>query len=468
LLKRFWLLFAQACTLCVAALFVVATLRPDLLSRYAGRTGPVVLTQESPAVAAPSTPSPHALAAAARRATPAVVNIYTVKDVRLRNSLLDDSAFRQAFPDLAERLPQRKQNSLGSGVIVSPDGYVLTSNHVVAGADDIQLVLADGRVLKARITGTDPESDLAVLKADATGLPSITFGSLEHVEVGDPVLAIGNAYGFGHTVTSGIVSALGRTSLGINRYEDFIQTDAPINPGNSGGPLLNIDGEIIGINSAIIASAQNIGFAIPADKVRRIVSELTQYGKVRPAWVGIDVQPITPELGKQLGWDRTYGALVTNVEAGSPAEKAALQRGDVVMQVGTTQVENADDFLSRVRGFTAKSPIRLQVFRAGAPIYTTVTPVEFPSELVDATVWDRLGVRLKPMQGVGMVIGAVRPGAVSAQVGLRPGDVIRKLNNKPVVNASDYREAVIQARGSRSVLLLVVRGQRGYYVTLPF
>jgi serine protease Do len=341
---------------------------------------------------------------------------------------------------------------------------------VIRGASEVHVVLADGRQLDAEVIGADADADLAVLKIVGKGpFPTAKLGTSSDLMIGETTIAIGSPLGLKKTVTVGVVSALGRTIRNEGRtFNDFIQTDASINPGNSGGPLLNIDGEIIGINSAIIASAQNIGFAIPADKVRRIVTELTQFGKVRPAWVGIDVQALTPELGRQLGWDRTFGAVVTNVEVGSPAEKAALQRGDIVTQVGTTQVEDADDFQSRVRGFTAKSPIRLQLFRGGGVLETSITPVEFPAELVDSTVWDRLGVRLKPMANVGMVIGAVRPGSVSAQVGLRAGDVIRKVNNRAVLNANEYREAVIQARATRSVLLLVVRGQRGYYLTLPF
>ncbi|MBK7333153.1 MAG: trypsin-like peptidase domain-containing protein [Betaproteobacteria bacterium] len=376
MLKRFWLLFAQACTLCVAALFVVATLRPDLLSRYAGRTGPVVLTQESPAVAPPATPSPHALAAAARKATPAVVNIYTVKDVRPRNSLLDDNAFRQAFPDLAERLPQRKQNSLGSGVIVSPDGYVLTSNHVVAGADDIQLVLADGRVLKARITGTDPESDLAVLKADATGLPSITFGSLEHVEVGDPVLAIGNAYGFGHTVTSGIVSALGRTSLGINRYEDFIQTDAPINPGNSGGALVDANGSLIGVNSAIYSQSggsMGIGFAIPVSLARTVLEQIIQSGEVTRGWLGVEPQDLTADVARALALERVDGVLIRSVQRGGPADSAGIAPRDVVVEIAGKPTRDTPTLLARIAELKPGSTVKLVVVRANAPVDVDVT-----------------------------------------------------------------------------------------------
>ncbi|MBL8922671.1 MAG: trypsin-like peptidase domain-containing protein [Myxococcaceae bacterium] len=398
--------------------------------------------------------------------SPSVVYVGTVQMVE--RSLRSRSLFDDLFYGPSEE--RRAVEGLGSGVIIDASGIVITNDHVIRGASEIHVVLADGRQLDAEVIGADADADLAVLKLLGKGpFPTARLGTSSDLMIGETVIAIGSPLGLKKTVTVGVVSALGRTIRSDSRtFNDFIQTDASINPGNSGGPLLNIDGEIIGINSAIVASAQNIGFAIPADKVRRIVTELTQFGKVRPAWVGIDVQALTPELGRQLGWDRTFGAAISNVEPGSPAEKAGLQRGDVVMQVGTTQVEDADDFQSRLRGFTARSPVRLQIFRGGSALEVAITPVEFPAELVDSTVWDRLGVRLKPMQGVGMVISTVRPGSVAAQVGLRPGDVIRKLNNRPVTNVNDFREAVIQARASRSVLLLLVRGQRGYYLTLPF
>ena len=269
MLRRIWLVFAQACTLCLAALFVVSTLRPDLLSRAADKSAPVVLLQETstPVV----TPSVATFSDAAKKAMPSVVGIYTSKEMRQRGPLADDPLLRRYFPDLAERLPKQRATSLGSGVIVSAEGYVLTNNHVIDGADDIQIVLADGRRLGARVRGTDPESDLAVLKADGDNFPAITFGALERVQVGDFVLAIGNPFGFGNTVTLGIVSALGRNHLGINRFEDFIQTDAAINPGNSGGALVDTAGNLIGINSTIFSQSGGslgIGFAIPVSLAR--------------------------------------------------------------------------------------------------------------------------------------------------------------------------------------------------------
>jgi len=370
LLRRFWLLFAQACTLCVAGLFVVATLRPDLLPRFTGRVGPVVLTQEAPA-GTRTAATAHSLAAAARKATPAVVNVYTSKEVRSRGAPLDDQLLRRFFPDLANKLPPQRQTSLGSGVIVSPDGYVLTNHHVVSGADDIQLVLADHRVLKARITGSDPESDLAVLKADATALPSITFGTLERVEVGDPVLAIGNAFGFGHTVTSGIVSALGRTSLGINRFEDFIQTDAPINPGNSGGALVDANGSLIGINSAIFSQSggsMGIGFAIPVTLARSVLEQIIRDGEVTRGWLGVEPQDVTADIALALALDRPDGVVIRGVQRGGPADKAGISPRDVVVEIAGRPTRDTAALLARIAELAPGSTAKVVVVREKHPV----------------------------------------------------------------------------------------------------
>jgi len=318
--RKFWLLFAQACTLCLGALFVVATLRPDLLPRLnAGKGNNVVLLREAtqgPQMPA-SMPGASTYADAAKKAMPAVVNIYTSKAVRSRNPLLDDSILRRYFPELAERAPARRATSLGSGVIVSPDGYVLTNHHVIDGADDIEVVLADGREMAARIQGVDPESDLAVLKVDGDNLPPITFGTVDGLHVGDVVLAIGNPFGFGNTVTHGIVSALGRNHLGINRFEDFIQTDAAINPGNSGGALVDSSGNLIGINSTIFSQSggsMGIGFAIPVSLARTVLAQIIKDGSVTRGWLGVEPQAITREAAQALAAQR-YSARETHIEA---------------------------------------------------------------------------------------------------------------------------------------------------------
>ncbi len=398
------------------------------------------------------------------KVSPAVVYVGTVQvvETRFRSRSFDDFFF-------SPQEERRAVEGLGSGVIIDPSGIIVTNDHVIRGASEIHIVLADGRQVNAEVIGSDSDADVAVLKVNVKGaLPSAKLGTSGDLMIGEGVVAIGSPLGLKKTVTVGVVSALGRTIRNEDRvFNDFIQTDASINPGNSGGPLLNMDGEVIGINSAIIASAQNIGFAIPVDKVRRIVSELTQFGKVRPSWVGLDAQPLSLEISRRLGWDRTYGAMISAVEEGSPAQQSGFQPGDIVMQVGTTQIENVDDLRSRLRGATAKSPVSMKIFRGGQEVAVEVTPIEFPQKLVDSTVWDRLGVRLKPAKGA-MVITTVRPNTPAARVGLEPGDGLLRVNQLPVGTPEAFREAIIQARGKPSVLLLVQRGSRGYYLTLPF
>ncbi len=400
------------------------------------------------------------------RVSPAVVFVGTVQVV--------ESRFRPSNPIeeflYGEQRQRRTVEGLGSGVIVDPSGVIVTNEHVIRGAAEIHVVLADGRKAPAEVIGANADNDLAVLKVSVKGaLPVAKLGSSSDLMIGEKAIAIGSPFGLKKTVTVGVVSAVGRSFKAENRtYDDLIQTDASINPGNSGGPLLNIDGEVIGINSAIIASAQGIGFAIPADKVKRIVSELTQFGKVRPSWIGIEVEELTPKEAQSHGWDRTYGAFVSAIEAGSPAEQAGVQPEDIVTQVGTTQVENEEDFRERMKGYPAKTPLQLTVFRGGKLVPVTLTPVEFPTKLVDQLAWNRLGLRVKPGGRGGMVITAVRPGSSAARVGLEPGDAVARLNNVTLGSGDAFRDALIAARGSRTVLLVVQRGNNGYYITLPF
>ena len=380
MLRKFWLLFAQACTLCLAALFVVATLRPDLLPRIAGKNGGVVVLREAEAPSAGATAA-LTYADAAKRAMPAVVNIYTSKAVRSRNPLLDDTILRRYFPDLAERAPARRATSLGSGVIVSPDGYVLTNHHVIEGADDIEVVLADGRELSARIKGVDPESDLAVLKTDGQDLPTITFGTTDHLQVGDVVLAIGNPFGFGNTVTSGIVSALGRNHLGINRFEDFIQTDAAINPGNSGGALVDTSGNLIGINSTIFSQSggsMGIGFAIPVSLARTVLAQIIKDGTVTRGWLGVEPQAITREAAQALALARTDGVLVRALQRDGPADRAGIQVRDVVLEVAGKATPDVPQLLARIAELTPGSNARVKVFRDGRALDVDVVVARRP------------------------------------------------------------------------------------------
>jgi len=364
LLRRFWLLFAQFTTVCLAALFVVATLRPDLLTRVSGRKNVVLVEEARSSVEAPKIES---LADAAKKAMPSVVNVYTSKEARSRNPVLDDPLLRRFFPGLPEGEPRRAR-SLGSGVIVSNEGYVLTANHVIDGADDIQLVLADGRRLRATVRGSDPESDLAVLRADGKDLPAITLGSLDNVQVGDAVLALGNPFGFGNTVTHGIVSALGRRDLGINRFEDFIQTDAAINLGNSGGALIDAHGNLIGVNSAIYSSSPNggslgIGFAIPVSIARTVLEQIIRDGEVTRGWLGIEPQELTPEVVAAFELQNVAGVLIRGVIRNGPADHAGLQVRDVVQEIDGKPTHDGPALLSQIAALTPGQQAKLKVLR---------------------------------------------------------------------------------------------------------
>jgi len=372
MLHRFWLLFAQVATVCVAALFVVATLRPDLLARIAGKNNVVLVQETAPTVTGPKVES---FADAAKRAMPSVVNIYTSKEVRQRNPLLDDPVLRRFFPGLSDGEP-RRATSLGSGVIVSREGYVLTNNHVIEGADDIQLVLADGRRLRATMRGNDPESDLAVLKADGKDLPAITLGKLDNVQVGDAVLALGNPFGFGNTVTHGIVSALGRNHLGINRFEDFIQTDAAVNPGNSGGALVDSAGNLIGVNSAIFSQSggsQGIGFAIPVSLARTVLEQIIRDGEVTRGWLGIEPQELTPDVAVAFALQDVDGVLIRGVLKNGPADRAGLQVRDVVLEIDGKPTRDGQALLSQIAALTPGHQATLKVLRDKKPIELEVT-----------------------------------------------------------------------------------------------
>ncbi len=373
MLRKFWLLFAQACTLCLAALFVVATLRPDLLARLSSRESGVVLLQETSTPV--TTQKIASVADAAKKAMPAVVNIYTSKEMRQRNPLLDDPLLRRYFPDLAERMPRQRVTSLGSGVIVSPEGFVLTNHHVVEGADDIQVVLNDGRRLAARVRGTDPESDIAVLKAEGENLPAITFGAIDRVQVGDAVLAIGNPFGLGNTVTSGIVSALGRNHLGINRFEDFIQTDAAINPGNSGGALVDTAGNLIGINSTIFSQSGGslgIGFAIPVSIARTVLEQIIKDGEVTRGWFGIEPQDLTAETAQALALD-SGGVAIRGIVRDGPADRAGIHARDVVVAIDGKPTRDTSTLLARIAGLPPGSAVKVTIWRERQMVDVEVT-----------------------------------------------------------------------------------------------
>jgi Do/DeqQ family serine protease len=376
-MRRLWLTFAQTVTVCMALLFVVKTLKPEWLAQFpTSTTGAGEITTVREAAPGAEVSRPGSFAEAAKKAVPAVVHIFTSQEVKgTRHPFMNDPIFRHFFGDRFGEESQRR-SGLGSGVVVSPEGYILTNFHVIDGADEIEVANNDGRKYKARVVGSDPESDLAVLRipADHT-LPVITFGSSDSLRVGDVVLAIGNPFGVGQTVTSGIVSALGRSHLGINTFENFIQTDAAINPGNSGGALVDANGHLIGINTAIYSQSggsMGIGFAIPVSLARSIMEQIVRTGGVTRGWVGIEVQEITAELAESFRLPDTQGALIAGVMRGSPADKAGIKPGDVLVQVGDKKVKDAQVMLDLIAALQPGSTAGFTLKREGRDVAVNV------------------------------------------------------------------------------------------------
>lgn len=366
-MKRLWLIFSQTATVCLALLFVISTLKPEWLPSRGIFAGPgntvtvqTILDNPTGGVRA------NSYSDAVKKATPSVVNIFTSKEVRApRHPLLNDPLFRRFFGDQLGDQPERT-SSLGSGVIVSSTGYILTNSHVVEAADEIEVLLADGRKLLAKQVGNDAESDLAVLRVESEQLPAITFGSSEQLRVGDIVLAIGNPFGVGQTVTSGIVSALGRNQLGINTFENFIQTDAAINPGNSGGALVDASGNLIGINTAIYSrsgGSMGIGFAIPVATAKQVMESIIKTGSMTRGWIGVEVQEITPALADSFKLKDARGAIIAGVLQNGPADKAGVKPGDVLLGIEDKAVTDPQTMLTLVAGLQPGTTARLKLRR---------------------------------------------------------------------------------------------------------
>jgi serine protease DegQ len=383
MILKFWLFFAQAVTVCIAALFVVTTLRPDLLAWNARPAAPVTKAA-APATAVSPAGKLISFSDAVKRAMPTVVNIYTSKEVKAQRApFMDDPVFRYFFGGEGEgdgpgRGPTQKSNNLGSGVIVSEQGYILTNAHVVEAADEIEVALSDNRRAKAKVIGTDPETDLAVIKIDLPKLPAIAFGQSDQAQVGDMVLAIGNPFGVGQTVTMGIISALARSHLGINTFENFIQTDAAINPGNSGGALVDIHGNMIGINTAIYSrtpggASLGIGFAIPAATAKQVLDQLVQSGAVTRGWIGVAVQDLNSELAESLKLSEVRGTLITEVFNGTPADQGGMKSGDVLVAVDGKPVTDSAGMLTLISAIAPGSSAALKVIRAQKEIDLKVT-----------------------------------------------------------------------------------------------
>ena len=364
-MRKLWLLFAQAVTVTLAALFVVSLVRPDWL---AWRTQVVEVRETLPpaAVVAPvGSPRAFSFSDAAKKATPSVVNISATRQVRRRNPLLDDPAFQRFFGERFN-LPPETQLSLGSGVIVSREGYILTNDHVVDGVSDIKVTLADGRELTGKIVGTDPDTDLAVVRVTANGLTPITFGLSEQARVGDVVLAIGDPFSVGQTVTMGIISATGREIQPASPFGSFIQTDAAINPGNSGGALVDVNGNLIGINTLIFSRSggyQGIGFAIPVHLAKKVMEQIIETGSVTRGWFGVDVADISAELAESLGLKGTRGAIVGGIEPGSPAQKGGIKLGDVIVAINGVPVSDSGTALNAIAAVPPGKSVPVKVLR---------------------------------------------------------------------------------------------------------
>ncbi|MCI0455123.1 MAG: DegQ family serine endoprotease [Candidatus Dadabacteria bacterium] len=416
---------------------------------------------------------------------PSVVNISTTSTVSQRGIFPrspygEENPFEEFFKRFFENIPQQefKRSGLGSGFIISEDGYVVTNNHVVDKAQEVEVILEDGKKYKAEIVGKDSKTDIAVLKiTPEQKLQAVVFGDSDRLRIGDWVVAIGNPFGLGYTVTVGIVSAKGR-SLGLSSYDDFIQTDASLNPGNSGGPLFNQMGDVVGVNTAIIAGGQGIGFAIPINMAKNVIEQLKEKGKVVRGWLGVLVQPITPAIAENLKLKEAKGALVGDVAPDSPAGNAGIQRGDVIIDFNGNRIEDVNDLTTLAAATPPGMEVKLKVIKEGEEKEINVKLGEFPDEAGEATekeVKERLGLtaqeinpslaaRFRLQIEKGVVITHVDQGSVADESGLRQGDVILEINDQPVSNIDDYKSNVDKMEKGRSSLFLIKRGKNTIYV----
>ncbi len=431
---------------------------------------------------------PQSFADLAEKVRPAVVNISTTTTVRVpgmpfqhffgpKEGLPDE--FKQFFGQVPDQ--EMKRQSLGSGFIVDRDGYIITNNHVVEKAEEIKVKLSDGREFKAKVVGRDPKTDLALIKIASTfeNLPVIELGDSDKMRVGDWVLAIGNPFGLEHTVTQGIISATGRV-LGSGPYDNFIQTDAPINPGNRGGPLVNLKGEVIGINSAIISGGQGLGFAIPSSLAKSIVTQLREKGKVIRGWVGVTIQLVTPDIAKSFGLKEARGALVSDVFQGGPADKGGLKLGDIIVAFNNKNVKSSNDLPRIVAETPVGKDVDVEVIRNGKEEHLKVrveelteqrmavqtqAPVQsFGMKLDDITPqWQKtIGIR----ERAGVVVVGVDPGSIAAEAGIQSGDVIAEVNRNPVRNLAEFNVTMSKTGKGEPFLFLLKRGGQTFFVTL--
>ncbi len=423
----------------------------------------------------------------AKKVQPSVVSIRSERTVTVSpgegfgEDFFKGTPFEDFFKQHGGPPTKRRQMGEGSGVIVDPKGYILTNYHVVAGADKLTIRLFDGRESKGDVKGTDPKTDLAVIHVEAKDLPVATLGDSDKIQVGEWAIAIGSPFGLEETVTVGVISAKGRTGLGTGTYEDFLQTDASINPGNSGGPLVNIEGEVIGINAMIISPGQGIGFAIPINLAKTIMGELIKTGKVIRPWVGIGLQDLTPELMKNFNVKEKEGALISQVYEGSPAEKAGLKTGDIIVQIDGKKIKDSQDVVREVLKRQVGQKILLEVLRDGKRVEISVITAQMPSTpgerkpagpgkewfgLRVATVTPDIAKQLGLAKAEGVVVEGVEMGSAAQGAGFRKGDVILEVNRQRIKDVNDYRAAMGKIKPDRGVLLLVNREGSTFFVSL--
>jgi Do/DeqQ family serine protease len=423
---------------------------------------------------------------AVRKVRPAVVNISSSVEVRKRANPFSgfgmDPFFEEFFKDFFDpRFDDRSQStSLGSGVIIDGQrGFILTNAHVIERAGKIKVVLEDEREFEAGIIGADPDSDLAVLKIESPKpLPSVEMGSSDDLMIGETVIAIGNPFGFSHTVTTGVISAVNRSFRAEDRvYLDFIQIDASINPGNSGGPLLNINGDLIGINTAIYAKAQGIGFAIPINKAKKIISDLIQFGEVIQAWVGITVKDLNTKLMRYLDVPDNKGVMIEAVEPDSPASKAGLKEGDIILSIDEKKISSVQDYWSAKKTHTAGDSLKTRIWRDRNIKSVSIKTRAFPMELAEDLAFRLMGIRVenstpktrriyRTAVRQGVIISEINSRSQLANIGARPGDVIRQIDDMTIKNKDDFKKATVKYRQRQSVVILLQRGGQGYYITI--
>lgn len=411
---------------------------------------------------------------------PAVVNISTVSKKKLVQPFFEFSPFFDDFFDGRQPKPQyRRENSLGSGFIINKEGYIITNDHVVRDAESIQVKLSNEEEYSGKVVGSDPKTDIAVIKINAKDpLPAAVLGDSSKLQVGQWAIAIGNPFGLDRTVTVGVVSATGRSNMGIETYEDFIQTDASINPGNSGGPLLNIYGEVIGINTAIVAAGQGIGFAIPVNMAKQVVAQLIKKGSVTRGWLGVAIQPVTQEIARSFNLDKPRGALISDIMAGSPAEKAGLRRGDIILSFAGKEIKDSRQLQLVVAETPVGQQVAVEIFRDGKTVKLSLATgnadsaaaskprsTEAQASAFGLTV-DELPRNRQAGGLSGVIVSGVEEDGTAAEAGIRPGDIVTSVNQKKVGNLADYSRAMKEAEQRGSAILLVRRGDASIFFAL--